>query len=147
MKSEDLFGNVIFSYTRRQAIEDGVLIDVTETAKEAGFKIPVAISSGAWNECVRWTDTDEDRHRTYQDESGRLWDVLFMLHAAIKGGINAVSQYEGKLGGSSEIIYSFLCVPSDLSTQSEPILKELKCVCGPNDDASPCMTIMLKDED
>src|SRR4051812_27741843 len=39
-----VFGEVIFAYTRKQAIEDGVLVDVTETAKEAGFKIPVALT-------------------------------------------------------------------------------------------------------
>jgi len=33
---EDTFGPVIFSYSRAQAIEDGVLVDVTETAKEGG---------------------------------------------------------------------------------------------------------------
>ena len=33
---------VIHSYTRQQAIEDGVLVDVSSTpeAKEAGFKAP-----------------------------------------------------------------------------------------------------------
>lgn len=32
------FGPVVFSYTRAQAIEDGVLVDVSEMAKEAGIK-------------------------------------------------------------------------------------------------------------
>jgi type I site-specific restriction endonuclease len=36
--SEILFGEVIFSYTRAQAIADRVLIDVTPTALEAGFR-------------------------------------------------------------------------------------------------------------
>lgn len=40
----ELFGEPIYIYTRKQAIEDGVLIDVTETAKEAGFKVPVAVT-------------------------------------------------------------------------------------------------------
>ena len=31
---------VIFQYSRAQAIEDGVLIDLTEWAKELGFKVP-----------------------------------------------------------------------------------------------------------
>jgi len=31
------FGEIISRYSRSQAIEDGVLVDVTETAKEAGF--------------------------------------------------------------------------------------------------------------
>jgi hypothetical protein len=38
---------IIYSYTRKQAIADGVLIDVTELAKEAGFKCPVAFTSSA----------------------------------------------------------------------------------------------------
>ena len=35
--------DVIFTYTRKQAIEDGVLIDVSEMAMEAGFRYPVAV--------------------------------------------------------------------------------------------------------
>ena len=34
-RSESLFGEVIFSYTRAQAIADRVLVDVTPTALEA----------------------------------------------------------------------------------------------------------------
>jgi type I site-specific restriction endonuclease len=33
---DPIFGEVIYSYTRAQAIEDGVLVDVTDMAKEAG---------------------------------------------------------------------------------------------------------------
>ena len=37
MADEDpVFGDVIYSYTRKQAIEDGVLVDITEMAKEIG---------------------------------------------------------------------------------------------------------------
>jgi type I site-specific restriction endonuclease len=43
--SESLFGEVIFSYTRAQAIADRVLIDVTPTALEAGFRFPVAVTA------------------------------------------------------------------------------------------------------
>ncbi|WP_415717067.1 DUF6573 family protein [Maridesulfovibrio sp.] len=35
---------MIYSYTRKQAIEDENLIDVTRQAKETGFKVPVAVS-------------------------------------------------------------------------------------------------------
>ncbi|WP_432735717.1 DUF6573 family protein [Maridesulfovibrio sp. FT414] len=35
---------MIYSYTRKQALEDGNLIDVTEQAKGTGFKVPVAVS-------------------------------------------------------------------------------------------------------
>jgi hypothetical protein len=43
--SESLFGEVIFSYTRAQAIADRVLIDVTPTALKAGFRFPVAVTA------------------------------------------------------------------------------------------------------
>ena len=44
--TDDIFGEVIYSYTRAQAIEDGVLADASKMAREAGFRIPVAISTG-----------------------------------------------------------------------------------------------------
>ena len=46
------FDPVISVYTRAQAIEDGILVDVSETAREAGFKIPVAITRAVWDRLV-----------------------------------------------------------------------------------------------
>ena len=40
----DLFGEMIYSYTRAQAIEDGELVDVSDMAKQSGFKISVAVT-------------------------------------------------------------------------------------------------------
>jgi type I site-specific restriction endonuclease len=34
----DLFGEVIHSYTRADAIDDGYLVDVSDVAREAGFR-------------------------------------------------------------------------------------------------------------
>ena len=42
--SNDNNWNVIYSYTRAQAIEDGVLVDVTEQAKATGFKLPTVVT-------------------------------------------------------------------------------------------------------
>ena len=48
LQADQPFGPVIFSYTRAQAIEDGVLVDLTADGKtkqlvrEAGFGVPVA---------------------------------------------------------------------------------------------------------
>ena len=77
----DLFGEPISTYSRQQAVDDEVLIDVTHTATEAGFRIAVAITAAAWADCVEWTDIDNDR-QTYQDQAGRLWDVLWMAGQA-----------------------------------------------------------------
>ena len=50
--NDSLFGDVIYQYTRAQAIEDGMLIDVTETAREAGITIPTALTAAVWERCV-----------------------------------------------------------------------------------------------
>ncbi len=41
--------DLIFSYTRKQAIEDGVLIEVPKAVQEmAGFKYPMVITTGVY---------------------------------------------------------------------------------------------------
>ena len=121
---------VIHEYTRAQAISDGVLIDVTGLAKDAGFKIPVAMTSAAWADCVTVPPDADD-----QDETGRLWDVLNVLFYSIKAST--------KNGDSSTL--KFKVSVRTGKTTSEEI--ELKSICGPGDDAEPVITIMLPNED
>ncbi len=73
----EFFGEVISTYSRAQALEDGVLVDAGEMAREASFRFPVAVTAAAWADCVAWTDADSAR-QVHQDPSARLWDVLFM---------------------------------------------------------------------
>ena len=58
--------DLIHRYSRADAIRDGVLIDVTEAAREAGFKLPVALTAAAWGKCVAVPPGVE-----CQDEAGR----------------------------------------------------------------------------
>ena len=39
---------VIHRYSRADALRDGVLIDVSATAREAGIVWPVALTAAAW---------------------------------------------------------------------------------------------------
>lgn len=144
------YGEVIHSYTRAQAIEDGVLIDVSETAAEAGFKFPVAVTQAVYEKYVEWTEKDTKQHETYQDESGRLWDVLFMLHVAISTGSNRADNPKVERGITyvgETILYRFLCVPRGPSKVSEPLEFVLKAHVGPGDNLEPVITIMLPEED
>lgn len=68
---DSIFGEVISTYTRKQAIEDGVLIDVSLLAKEAGFRFPVAVTSGVFSLLEK-------------NFNGILWDVLNVLRFSIK---------------------------------------------------------------
>ena len=47
-------------------------------SREAGFRWPVAITAGAWADCVAWDDADGER-QTIQDLSGRLWTCCSWL--------------------------------------------------------------------
>ena len=80
-----VFGPVLSAYPRAQAIEEGVLVDVSETGREAGFTIPVAITQTVWNRLVALPDG----YSGYQDEKGRLWDVVWMASHAARRNRNA----------------------------------------------------------
>ena len=75
---DDLFGEVISTYTAEQAVEDGMLADVSKMGREAGFKIPVRITSTVYDLCT------PPKSNKIQSFEGRLWDVLFLCFMAIK---------------------------------------------------------------
>jgi hypothetical protein len=59
--------DLIHRYSRADALRDGVLIDVSATAWEAGFRYPVALTAAAWGRCVAVPPCV-----LCQDEAGRL---------------------------------------------------------------------------
>lgn len=124
-----LIDELLSVFTRAQAIEDGVLVDVSETAREAGFRIPVALTRGVWGKYVAVPEGVR-----CQDEQGRLWDVVCMARYGI-----------ARAGGQTSPILFKLYVRN--SNEEEPQLITLKAVCGPSDDETPCITLMLPDED
>ncbi|MEW8279808.1 MAG: DUF6573 family protein [Candidatus Thiodiazotropha sp.] len=133
--TESIFGEVIVSYTRAQAIEDGVLVDVGLVAKEAGFNWPVALTSAVWADCVAWND-DDSRQKPFQDQAGRLWDVLFMASQAI-----CTSR-----GSSERLLFKLYRVPRDGKVMKAELVT-LKLIVGPGDQGEPVITILLPDED
>lgn len=73
--------DIIHSYSRAQAILDGLLIDASALAREAGFRYDVALTRAAWERCVAVPEGV-----TCQSEEARLWDVIHLLAAAIRRG-------------------------------------------------------------
>lgn len=134
-----LFGeeNVIFAYTRAQAIADGVLIDVSKAAREAGFRFPVALTAQVWADCVAWEPEDSDR-QIHQDLSGRLWDVLWMASWAIRAQRGS--------DDACRLPYRLFVVPRDGQSQDAQEV-ELHVHIGPGDAGEPVLTIMLPWED
>lgn len=132
---QPIFGPAISVYTRAQALADGVLIDAGPMAREAGFRWPVAVTAAAWEDCVAWTESDSDR-QIHQDQSGRLWDVLFMAVYAARANAEA----------GSELRFELYRVPRD-GRSTQAALTTLKLAVGPGDEAEPVMTILLPQED
>jgi hypothetical protein len=140
MEEQDFFAadDVIAAYSRAEAIADGVLVDVSQTAKEAGIRFPCAITAGAWETCVAWSDADTETQGVPQDvpqdEAGRLWDVLMVFrHAA-------------RTTDGDELRFTVLIVPRN-GYAKRARSTELRATCGPGDTLEPVITIMLPDED
>jgi len=121
-----LFGPVIYAYTRADALRDGELVDVSTTAAEMGYRVPVAVTRAVWVGVVEPDETPG------QSVDGRLWDVLWMLHYAIRTGPQSASWVRFQL-------YTLLGGVSRLLT--------LKAGIGPGDEGEPVITIMWPDED
>lgn len=133
---EEFFGPVVYAYTREQAIEDGVLVDVTEMAKEAGIRIPVAVTRRLWDEYIQPNEFEESWG---QSADGRLWDVLWMARFNMVRNANR-----------SEMLYKVIFARQAAGGRKRMVQKAvaLKAVLtaeGPN--GGPCITIMLPDED
>lgn len=140
---ESPFGTVIYAYTRAQAIADGVLVDVTSTAKEAGISFPTAVTRAVFQEYIA-TPPELAAH---QDDAGRLWDILWMLSCSIRSG---------QIAGDQGIFQVILAKPDKNDWRSNERPHEgsrqmrqvtLKAVCGPSDNGSPCITVMRPEED
>lgn len=56
-KYPDLFGALIYAYTRADALRDGQLVELPD-AMAMGFRVPVAITSAAYTECIAWPHPD-----------------------------------------------------------------------------------------
>jgi hypothetical protein len=126
----DIFGPVLYTYSRSQAVADGLQVEVSKVAEEAGIRFPVFLTSAVYDSFVRVPPGVAG-----QDEAGRLWDVVWMLRFAIRKAQH----------GQARLPFA-LYVRND---NKAPRLIKLVAMCGPLDidDPRPAITIMLPDED
>lgn len=119
---------IISVYTRANALADGVLIDVSEMASEAGIRFPVAVTAAVWSQCVSVPEGV-----ALQDEQGRLWDVVWMLRLAISRAKGSIVEFT-------------VHVRNDNRDRMPPAVS-LKAICGPGDNGEPVITVMMPNED
>jgi hypothetical protein len=136
MTLTSLFSNdeIIFAYTRADAISDGVLVELSDQiVREAGIKVKVAVTRAVWEDYLSPSCLDE---LLGQSVEGRTWDLLWMFGCAARRSRHA---------STIQFRVLFATMEESGSIVTEDVL--LKAVCGPGDDAEPVITIMLPWED
>lgn len=121
---------VISVYTRADALRDGVLVDLSNLALEAGFRIPLAVTEAVYR---AYLDPSPEFANEGQSFQGRAWDLLQILRFA-------AAVYPD----CSDIRFKVLFV---LSPDCPPEPVDLKALCHPGDDGEPVLTVLLPNED
>ena len=126
----EIFGHPIYTYTRAQAVADGLQVEVTKTAQEAGIRFPMFITRAVYD-----TYVTVPPGLTGQDEAGRLWDLVWMTRFAIIRSRPGVDR-----------------LPVALYVRNDDVrsrLVKLVATCGPIDvdDPAPAITLMMPEED
>ncbi len=120
--------NVIFSYTRLQALQDGVLVDLNQwiRVRESGYKYPVACTAAVF-EIIERAVRSKEHHNDY---AGVIWDILWMSRVA------PIKRWES--GRLFQVI---------ITGVGRKEIYNLKIEVSGGDDGEPVLTIMLPDED
>ena len=120
--SNNPFGDVVFSYSRSQAIADGVLVDLGQFGiTREHWKFPMACTDTVWN------IIEDAVHNHGQDYAGTLHDIYTMAKLAIRKG-----------QGRDTLLFSVIIASTH---------RGLKLHIGPGDDPAPVLTLMLPFED
>ena len=119
--------NYVYVYTRQQAIEDGIFVDVTERAKGIGFRIPVAITTNLFSTYLK--SYDEDKQKAEQETRKAVDNFLLKVR-------NLISIHKGK--DSSTLLE--LVVPFH---NGEQVDVWVAIEAQSPDDPSPAMNVLL----
>jgi hypothetical protein len=114
---------VVASYSREQAITDGVLVDVSSIAQVAGFKVPVALTA-AVRARLEPFERDASNGQSFE---GRLRDILMLLRC-----------------GARNVESDTVIFEAAVSENDEQHMLNLKAYIGPGDHAEPVVIIMFE---
>lgn len=122
MTQDNPFGEAIYSYSRKQAIADGVLVDLSEVDSiKQHWKHPFACT---W---TVWAIIETALQQSGQDISGICHDISTMAKLAIQTKQDA-----------DQIRFRVIITNRT---------RELKLHIGPGDTPTPVLTLMLPNED
>lgn len=122
--------DLISVYTRDDAVRDGMLVDVSEMAREVGFTIPVSVTRALWDQYVT---PDPRSIPNGQSIEGRLWDTLWMSFLAARCANNR-----------NLVAYKVIYIQK--AAQRRVITLWMR-IGAADPQGHPCITIMLPGED
>ena len=123
--------DLIYVYTRKQAVGDGVQIlldnELALMARQAGWVLPIYLT----NSVYAILETVRDNKRTASDFNGVLWDILYMgaLHAKRNTG-DTIQFYVHIKGAGRKRNWLFVAKVAAIDI----------------DNPNPCVTIMLPED-
>jgi hypothetical protein len=120
---------LISSYSRNEAIADGVLIDITALASQRGFRLPTAITATLLGRYLEPSEKLKDMGQSFE---GRLHDLLYLTFLAAKNSKD-----------SDRVYFEVLFLNESGGYDKPTIIAHV----GPGDDREPVMTIMLPEDD
>jgi hypothetical protein len=115
--------DIISTYSRAQAISDGVLVDITTNYPNEArlFKFPVAFTQAVFGLVEAVAKDNHDHQATV------IWDILFM-------SIN----FKSRILSESEHLFLVSIGGRDIT---------LKVICSGGDNGEPVLTFLTKFED
>lgn len=126
----EIFGDVIHHYSRAQAIEDGVLVDLMQNelgdVSRQHYKRPIACTLAVFEIMQKAVENP----RYCNDYAGILHDMLWMSKVVRRPIDDSTATFRVIIQGASRCKYH-----------------TFKFVVGPGDQGEPVITIMLPNED
>lgn len=124
----DIFGPVIFSYTRADAIRDGVLIALSESFPDqcSSYRYPLACTASVWSLIEQGVAADNGA-----TQAGLVWDIVYMSQ-----------HYVVARPDDSTVVFEVI-IPDVRGSKTY----RLKALVHPGDRLEPVITVMLPNED
>ena len=118
----------IYSYTRLQALQDGVLVDLNQyiPVMQSGYRYPIACTAAVF----AIIDRAVKSKKFHNDYSGVVWDILWMSRTS------PLKKWES--GRLFQVI---------INGAGKKTIYNLKLEVSGGDDGLPVLTIMLPNED
>jgi hypothetical protein len=140
----ELFGNdaIISIYTRKQAIDDGVLNvePLNDLAREYGIKFHCAMTSGLFGKIEAML-----KRNRFADVKGTLWDMLTMFRCSVL----RIHPLSGRLQEPNRALnpgdrFAFKFLMANRRYQVVHVVFSIEDMGG---ELAPCWTFMLSEED